>query len=307
MCGVQTLSEIRAMLAAAGLSPQKRFGQNFLIDQNLLAKVVELAGPLEGRRVLEVGPGTGTLSEELLAAGASVLACEIDRGLCELLAGRLGHNERFELHCGDVLASKHQLSPEVLGRLGPRAVLVSNLPYNIATPLVMQCLIDSWRVARGRDDGTLTRFDSLTFTVQKEVAERFAASPSSGAYGPVSVVAALLGRVQLGTVLGPGAFWPQPTVASQIVRIDFDETAATAVSDIDALVDLLALAFGQRRKQIGSIVRRKGARWSSEQLAGALAAAGVEPTRRAEQLQPQALLAVAEALAGPREASDEAE
>ncbi|NQU74771.1 MAG: hypothetical protein HQ546_00485, partial [Planctomycetes bacterium] len=148
----QTLSEIRAMLASAGLSPRKSFGQHFLIDHNLLAIMVKLSNVGPGDVVLEVGPGTGTLTDALLATGAKVLAVEIDRGLAGLLADRYAGTSALRLICCDVLADKHNISGEVLQALhqfGTDCVhLVSNLPYNIATPLICECLLSSAAAAR---------------------------------------------------------------------------------------------------------------------------------------------------------------
>jgi len=151
---MQSLNDIKGLLDSFGLAPQKRFGQNFLFDQNLLAKVLELAELSPDDTVLEVGPGTGSMTEELLARAARVVAVEIDSGLHRLLASRFGGHENLTLLHEDVLAGKHEISPTVLAALGDRAVLVSNLPYNIATPLVAQCLVTSWRSATFRGTGT---------------------------------------------------------------------------------------------------------------------------------------------------------
>ncbi len=277
---MQTLKEIRQILAQAGLKPRKHLGQNFLIDKNLLAKVLELADLTGRETVLEVGPGTGTLTEELLGLAGRVVAVEIDHQLADALARRLGEAENFQLVCGDVLASKHAISPEVLAAIDGPAVMVANLPYNIATPLVAQCLIETRR--------GVCRFDRLTFTVQKEVAERFAADAGS-AYGPVSVLAALMGRRQLGPVLPASAFWPRPKIDSQIVRIDYDEQAAARIADIDVLCDLLRLAFSQRRKQIGSLIRRRDAVGLAgpDVLKAAMERANIDPTDRPERVNPQ--------------------
>jgi 16S rRNA (adenine1518-N6/adenine1519-N6)-dimethyltransferase len=294
---MQTLREIRRLLSEAGLRPRKHFGQSFLIDGNLLGKVVALA-ELTGREtVLEVGPGTGSLTEELLDRAAKVVAVEIDAGLFDLLRRRLGDRSNLVLIFGDALASKHALSPAMLQALGPGSHLVANLPYHVATPLLADCLVQSWRALRGAGESQCG-FDRLTVTVQKEVADRLAGGCGGKAYGPVSVVTALLGRIRLGALLPASAFWPRPKVASRAVRIDFDPDRADKLADAGSLRAVLTLAFGQRRKQIGSILRRPAAPFSAEALAEALAAAAIEPTRRAERISPEQYLAFANALHG---------
>jgi 16S rRNA (adenine1518-N6/adenine1519-N6)-dimethyltransferase len=303
---MQTLSEIRRMLADARLAPNRTLGQNFLIDANLMAKLLDLA-ELTDDDVLEVGAGTGSLTEELLERARRVVAVEIDRGLFGLLSRRLGGREDVTLIHGDALAGKRAISPAVIEAVRPRARLVANLPYNIATPLVAQCLVCSWRAAAGaaaeRGGGSpgaaaaeAVLFDRLTFTVQQEVAERFAASPGSKAYGPASVLVALLGRLRLGSGVPASAFYPRPQVAGRFVRIDFDAGGAARLRSIGTLQTVLALAFGQRRKQIGSILRRRDAPLPAAALSGALQAAGIDRTARPETLTPEQYLALADAL-----------
>jgi 16S rRNA (adenine1518-N6/adenine1519-N6)-dimethyltransferase len=294
---MQTLTEIRRLLGEAKLAPRKRFGQSFLIDGNLMAKLLELSGVPAGQTVLEVGAGTGSLTEELLARGAGVVAVEIDKGFCRLLRDRLGSCGGLTLIEGDVLSRKGELSPAVLAALPPVAHLVANLPYNIATPLVAECLVQSWRVQAGQGRGeSVCRFERLTFTVQRELADRLAASPGGSDYGPVSVLVALLGRLKLGSVLPASAFWPSPKVASRMVRIDFDLQAAATLRDINTLRRLLALAFGQRRKQIGSILRRTPAIFAAQALAAALTLAQIDLTLRPQAITPSQYLAAANAL-----------
>src|SRR5439155_25626439 len=135
---MQTKQQIQALLAQAGVSPRHRFGQNFMIDQNLLRLVADAGSPAEGDTIIEVGPGTGTLTEELLARGAQVVAVEIDRDLAVLLRERFKEELRFSLIEGDALDSKHSLNGELLaaskaGEKPPK--VIANLPYNIALPL----------------------------------------------------------------------------------------------------------------------------------------------------------------------------
>jgi 16S rRNA (adenine1518-N6/adenine1519-N6)-dimethyltransferase len=293
---MHTLREIRRLLDEAGLRPRKRLGQAFLIDGNLLGKLLELAELRGDETVLEVGPGTGSLTEELLARAAEVVAVEVDTALCGLLRRRLGDRAGLRLICGDALASKHALSPGVLAALGPGSHVVANLPYQIATPLVAECLRQSWRSLRGRGEWNC-RFDRLTFTVQKEVADRFAAACGGRAYGPVSVVAALLGRLRLGPIVPAGAFWPRPKVASRIVRIDLDGARARELADADVLSALLSAAFGQRRKQLWTALRSRSVPFAAEVLASSLDEAGIAPTCRAERVAPNQYLALANAVA----------
>ena len=330
---MQTLQEIRELLESFGLAPQKRFGQNFLIDQNLLLKLLDLAEVDAGRTILEVGPGTGSLTEELLARAGKVVAVEIDSGMHRLLQERfLGKQtapSKLEiaddlgkqtapsqsrlagnlvlLH-QDILVGKHAMAPEVVEALGPRADLVSNLPYNIATPLVAQCLVSSWQAERESgipkpDSRPATRFDRLTFTVQQEVADRMVAPHGSWEYGPVSVIVALLGKAKFGHAVPNTSFWPKPQIASRIMRIDFDAGRAGLLADIHALKAVVALAFGQRRKQIGSVIHRKNAAFEAEDFSRALDAAGIPRTLRAEQITPEQFLAAANALAGKMKAT----
>ena len=318
---MQTLTEIRAILESAGLAPQKAFGQNFLIDLNLLAKLVELAGLTGSQTVLEVGPGTGSLSEELLERCGKLVCVEIDRGLGNVLADRFAWANNFRLIRGDVLAGKHELSREVIEAIAPEAHLVSNLPYNIATPLLAQCLIESWRTLRHdaalqsvaldvlhkhagetpapqsaqtpapqaaaetpAPQQTLCRFARMTFTVQRELADRLLAGPGGETYGPVSILVSLLGKSQAGPIVPASAFWPRPNVASRMMRIDLDVARSVEVLDIDILTALLSAAFAQRRKQIGSLLRRKDAAFAPDALAAAMAEAAIDQAQRPEQI-----------------------
>src|SRR5258707_239030 len=173
----QSKHEIQALLASAGTEPRHRFGQNFMIDQNLVRLVADAGEIAPGDVVVEVGPGTGTLTEELLARGAEVIAVEIDRDLSAVLRSRFAAQPAFRLIEGDALSGKHELNetltqalraPAAAGRLRK---LVANLPYNIASPLVIDLLLEG--------------LDLLAFTVQKEVADRLRAGAGDDAYGPL--------------------------------------------------------------------------------------------------------------------------
>ncbi|MEI7835601.1 MAG: 16S rRNA (adenine(1518)-N(6)/adenine(1519)-N(6))-dimethyltransferase RsmA [Planctomycetota bacterium] len=292
---MQTVTQIRQMLEEDGLAPNRQLGQCFLIDQNLMAKVLAGAEVAGDRTVLEVGPGTGALTEELLDRAARVVAVELDAGLFRLLSRRLAGRGNLTLIHADALAGKHELNADMLGALGGPADLVANLPYNVATPLVIECLLESWRAMHEARPGG---FGRLTFTVQREVADRFVAPVSGESYGPVSILTDLLGAVRTAGDLPATAFWPAPKVASRIVRIDFDPARAGAVADAGVLTRALGAAFAARRKQIGSVRRRKDTGFAPEALEAALALAGIELSRRAEDVPPEQFRLFANALAG---------
>jgi 16S rRNA (adenine1518-N6/adenine1519-N6)-dimethyltransferase len=284
----QTKHEIRAILAQAGSEPRQRFGQNFMIDQNLVRLVADAGNVAPGDLVIEVGPGTGTLTEELLARGGDVVAVEIDRDLTAALRERFASNERFKLIEGDALAGKHGINQELKDHLiaavsrtarpDARPVkLVANLPYNIASPLVIDLLIEG--------------VDLLAFTVQKEVADRLRATAGSDAYGPLTVTAQLLSRVEVLRTLPPQAFWPPPKIESALVRMTRDDRLGPGARDFSRFVQLL---FSFRRKTL----RRALAQAGYEDAERVLVARQIDPQHRPEVLTPEQLLALFRSMEG---------
>lgn len=266
---MQTLAQIRDMLAAAGLAPRHSLGQNFLVDHNLIRKLVDASGVRSGDVVLEIGPGTGTMTEELLSRGAEVVACELDRGLAALLRDRLVPREpRLRLVEGDCLESKRTLNAEVAGALAGRPfVLVANLPYGAATPLMTTLLTQFPGCA------------SMWVTIQREVAERMAARPGGREYGLLSVMTQAACDVRPVASLPPECFWPRPEVASSMVGVIRKRVPLT--DDVSRLAALCSVVFGQRRKQLGSILGR-GIAWPTT----------IDPRQRAEELSVEQLVAL---------------
>jgi 16S rRNA (adenine1518-N6/adenine1519-N6)-dimethyltransferase len=281
----QTKHEIQALLAGANMAPRHRFGQNFMIDQNLL-RLVSAAGQIASADwIIEVGPGTGTLTEELLASPAQrVVALEIDRDLASLVRVRFESNSRFSLIEGDALAGKHQINAELAaivkeGReAGASVKLVANLPYNIASPLVIELLIAG--------------VELLAFTVQKEVADRFRAIADSDDYGPLTVMAQSLGRVQVLRTLPAQAFWPAPRIESALVQIVRDDQLGSRASEFSRFVHAL---FSARRKTL-----RKALDQAGFDAAAALQATHLDGMLRPENLSPERLRALFQAMASPR-------
>ena len=291
---MQTLSQIRELLAAAGVRPRKRLGQCFLIDGNLTRKLLELAELSGGETVLEVGAGTGSLTEELLSRAARVVAVEMDAALAGVVGRRLGGSDRLTVLNCDVLAGKHALSPTVVAQLTAGEVhLVANLPYGSAVPVVVNCLLHSWSAVRGGQSS----FARLTFTVQQELAERLTAPVGGSHYGPAAVVSALLARARPGRAVPASAFWPRPKVSSRMLRLDFDAAAAKLLDETRVLSDVLAATFGQRRKKIAAAARRRDLPFDPGAFLAALDAAGIDRNARPEQVPPPAFRELANALA----------
>ncbi|MEP0844441.1 MAG: ribosomal RNA small subunit methyltransferase A, partial [Phycisphaerae bacterium] len=228
----------------------KRFGQCFLIDGNLLRKLVAAAGVTAHDVVLEVGPGTGTLTEELLAVAGHVLAVEIDNGLAGVCRERFGSSPKFTLLHADVLACKSRIAPQVLAALaerrtalGGRAMLVANLPYQAATPLLIELMMSPMKVS------------PLCFTVQAEVADRLVAPPGGKDYGPISVFAQASGRLERIARVPPEAFWPAPRVESAMLRWDADEREPLPPAVKAALARVVHACFNHRRKTMRANLR----------------------------------------------------
>lgn len=276
---VQTKTEIANLLSTIGVRPRKRLGQNFLIDGNLMRRLADAAeiGPRD--LVLEVGAGTGGLTDLLLARARRLISVEIDPTLYEIVCDRVGRfQEKSSCEATvlnvDVLSSKHRLAPEVEKAL--RAVespaglsasvkIVANLPYQIATPLIMNLLVDYPTVRR------------LCFTVQAEVGERITSKPGCKAYGPLSIVSQSLCSIDILAKLPPQAFWPQPAVDSVMLRMNVEDSPFSTRDELRSFVRFVRGVFDHRRKTL-----RSGLRYVLAEEAGARVCVLVDATRRPE-------------------------
>ncbi len=263
--GTGALPPLRAVIAALGLSARKSLGQNFILDLNLTRRIATAAGPLEGVGVLEIGPGPGGLTRGLLEEGAArVIAVERDERCLEALEQiAAAYPGRLEIHAADALKF------DCAGLSGERLRIVANLPYGIATPLLVAWL---------RAAPWPPWWDRMVLMFQREVAERITASPGSKAYGRLSVLAQWRSRPRILFKLPPAAFTPPPKVSSALVEFTPIETPSPPCA-LQALEAVTAAAFGQRRKMLKTSLRQLTA--ASDEL---IAAAGIEPTVRPEAL-----------------------
>ncbi|MHC4270955.1 MAG: 16S rRNA (adenine(1518)-N(6)/adenine(1519)-N(6))-dimethyltransferase RsmA, partial [Planctomycetota bacterium] len=209
---MHTKHQIKGLLSSAGVKPNKRLGQHFLIDLNLMRKLVDSADITEDDVVLEVGCGTGSLTVALSECAGSVVAVEIDPILADIANNEAGKANNVTILNSDILDNKHNLNGEVQEVISSaqkqrsgRFLLVSNLPYHAASPLIFNLCVGSMLV------------DGIYATVQKEVAERMTAGPGCKNYGPLSIVLAAMGSVELLKILSPSVFWPAPKVESAFI------------------------------------------------------------------------------------------
>jgi len=254
-----------------GPRPRKRLGQHFLHDRNVIAKILRAIAPLPGQRFVEIGPGTGALTEPLLGAGVEVTAIELDRALAAGLSARL-RTPALRVVQADALRFDFAKLPGRAWRLA------GNLPYNISTPLLFHLLEHS------------ERFADLHLMLQKEVVDRIVAGPGSKAYGRLSVALAVRCRAEPLFRIAPGAFRPPPKVESAFLRLVPDRSLADRIDDRRGFDELLRRAFSLRRKQLAN------------SLAPLLPprdirALGIDPKARPETLAPEQFVALANASA----------
>ncbi len=270
---VAGLPPLREVIAKHGLAAKKSLGQNFLLDLNLLDRIARVPGPIEGAAVYEVGPGPGGLTRALLKAGARVTAVERDDRAMPALA-EIGDAAPGRL----TVVAEDAMKIDEATRLGERAHVASNLPYNIGTALLVRWLtLEAWP----------PWWLSLTLMFQKEVAQRIVAPAGSDAYGRLSVLAQWRSTPRIALELPPQAFTPPPKVSSAVVHIV--PAPAPAGVSAAAIGAITAAAFGQRRKML---------RASLKSLPGAidaLAACGIDGERRAETLSVAEFVAIAAA------------
>jgi 16S rRNA (adenine1518-N6/adenine1519-N6)-dimethyltransferase len=268
------LAPLRDGLAAHGLDAKKAFGQHFLLDLNLTAKIARLAGPFDDGVVIEVGPGPGGLTRALLAAGARVIAIERDARFLPMLAELADAADgRLTVVEADALAVD-----ETVLAAGARSRIVANLPYNISAPLLIKWLTGPLHPV------------SMTLMFQKEVAERITARPNQSAYGRLSIIAQAVCAAETIMTLPARAFTPPPKVDSAVVQFTpRPERPPEAL--LEALQRVTAAAFGQRRKMLRSSLKAVGgaALWDK---------AGIDPSLRAEALSVDDFIALASAAVG---------
>jgi 16S rRNA (adenine1518-N6/adenine1519-N6)-dimethyltransferase len=278
MSAIDDLPPLREVIRRHDLRAKKSLGQNFLLDLNLTARIARAAGPLEGIDVVEIGPGPGGLTRALLAQGARrVIAVERDEraiGALEEIAAR--YPGRLEIVAGDALDFDPR--PHVGAAL---ARIVANLPYNIASALLVAWLTtEPWP----------PWYDRLVLMFQREVAERIVALPGSKAYGRLSVLAGWRSEARILFDVAATAFVPPPNVTSSLVSLV--PRADPLACERRALERVTEAAFGQRRKMLRQSLKSLG----RDPLA-LLAATGIEPTARAEEISVAGFVALARAFA----------
>ncbi len=286
MSAIDDLPPLREVARTHGLFAKKSLGQNFLFDLNLTARIARAAGPFEGVTAFEVGPGPGGLTRALLAEGARVVAIERDArclpALAEIAARYPGR-----------LAVIHDDALSVDGRAligdGP-ARICANLPYNIATPLLVRWLLaDPWP----------PWFDRLTLMFQREVAERIVATPAEReAYGRLGVLAGWRTQARILFDVPPSAFTPPPRVVSSVVELV--PRPAPSPCEADALASVTRAAFGQRRKMLRQSLKSLSVGDEAIDTLALLEAAGIEATRRAEEVDVEGFTRLARALTSAR-------
>jgi 16S rRNA (adenine1518-N6/adenine1519-N6)-dimethyltransferase len=268
----------QALLQKYGLRAKKSWGQNFLGDEEILGHIARLAAPGPGERVVELGAGLGHLTACLLARGAEVIAVERDRDMARVLRGELGEKATV------LEADAVKLDYAALAGPGARVSVAGNLPYHLTSPILFSILDQADHVSR------------IVFLLQREVAERLAASPGTRAFGLLSVLLQHRAEVRIERRVPAGAFLPSPAVESAVLAAELGPPRAE-VADPARFRRLVKAGFAQRRKTLGNALR--AARLAPPgDLAAALAAAGIDPRRRGETLSVEEWAALDRAL-GP--------
>ena len=282
----QTTAYLKKLFAEVGFTLDARRGQNFLVDLNLIDVLEKAAAIRPDDVVLEVGTGTASLTERLARAAARVVTCEIDPRLAQLARDRLVDHANVTLVEGDVLAGKHRFAPAVLAAVeearatSPRGrfLLVANLPYCVATPVISNLL------------ALPSPFDASVVTVQREMAERMTAAAGTSAYNALSVWVGAQCRGEIVRILPPSVFWPRPKVDSAIVRLDLEPSRRAAIADLARFHDFVRDVFCHRRKLLrGVLVRIAGGKREAtarEAVERVFAALGLGPDARAEDITP---------------------
>ena len=276
------LSYVRALCEKYDFALSKGFGQNFIINPGLPLKIVDASGVDRRYGVIEIGPGIGVLTRELARRAAKVVSIEVDERLPPLLAETMAGVDNFKLVLQDVL--KVDLKALIAAEFpGMPVAVCANLPYYITSPIVMKLLGDRLPI------------ESLTVMVQKEAADRLAATPGTRASSAISCAVSYYATSKMMFTAAPGSFYPAPKVTSAVVRMDIRPTPAVQVEDEEGYFALIRAAFGQRRKTAANAIA-SGLSLPKENVIHAIEAAGFDARIRPEALTLEDFAAIQQAL-----------
>ena len=286
---MQNKKYIQQLLASAGAGPNKKFGQNFLIDLNLMKLLVETSATTKDDLVLEVGPGTGSLTQALAETAGMVITVEIDATLAKIAKMQLADFDNVEVINADVLKSKHIINPAVIEAISNhrknftgRFMLIANLPYSVATPLMLNLIVSEPHV------------DSMYVTVQREVAERMAAGPADNHYGILSITMAAAGCVEMIRTLKPAVFWPPPKVDSEMLSFVRDEKKFKRINDVEIFIETINLFMQHRRKTLKGCTKfAHGKLEKVDDWENIFEKAKIDSQLRPEQLSPEDFIKIA--------------
>lgn len=269
-------ADIRRIAAEEGITPTKKFGQNFVIDPGTVRKIVAAAGVQAGDTVMEVGPGLGSLTLAILQTGAHLTAVEIDPQLANRLPRTVEEfmpdaAHRFNVILKDALTINADDVPQLA--TAQKFTLVANLPYNVATPILLTLL------------EKFSNLQHFLVMVQKEVADRLCAQPGNKVYGTPSVKLAWYGKSQRAGLIGRNVFWPAPNVDSALVSFTRDSVSKGDSSEREGVFSLIDAAFQQRRKTLHAALKHQVPEEAYKK-------AGIDPTRRGETLTCEEFIAL---------------
>jgi 16S rRNA (adenine1518-N6/adenine1519-N6)-dimethyltransferase len=286
---MQTKQQIQQLLTSAGVWPNKRLGQHFLIDLNLMRLLVESAHIRNNDIVLEVGCGTGSLTEALADNAGMVIAVERDKALAEIAKRQLAKTKNIQIINTDILETKSTISQTVIKAIQlcrkkylGQVLLVANLPYNVASPVMLNLLTAPITV------------DGMYVTVQKEVAQRITASPGQKHYGTLSIYLAAAGDVKTIRLLKPTVFWPEPEVNSAMVSFIRRKTKASRIKNFELLGNVVHLFMQHRRKMLKTCTKfATGKLAEISNWPEIFRQCSIDPTRRPDRLSPEDYIAIA--------------
>lgn len=293
---MQTKQQIQTLLSQNATGPKRRLGQHFLIDLNLMRMIVDSAGLTAQDVVLEVGCGTGSLTEGLAEVAGRVVAVEVDDTVIDLARQQLADQDHVTILHMDILKNKHTLTPQVQETLDGachqypgRFLLVANLPYHVGSPVMINLVLGQRPV------------DAMVVTVQKEVGQRMVAGAGSKHYGTLGILLQATGSVEILRILKPSVFWPQPQVDSAMLRYVRNPEKVAAIHDMQCLMDIIDLFIGHRRKMLKACVKQARNRLAKiSSWDKIFERCHLDPTLRPEQIPPEGFVQLANTLTKQR-------